>query len=54
MLLRKRNIWKLVVSVELLQRSVAVEVDASMVERVWTRKPDFGPEFLPMNATARS
>jgi transcription antitermination factor NusG len=54
MLLRKRNIWKLVVSVELLQRSVAVEVDASTVERVWTRKPDCGPGFLPISAPARS
>ena len=33
-LFRKKSIWKLVVSVELLQRSVAVEVDASMTERL--------------------
>jgi transcription antitermination factor NusG len=52
-LLRKRNVWKLVVSVELLQRSVAVEVDASMVERVRAGKPDFAPPFLSMNAAAR-
>lgn len=53
-LLRKRNVWKLLVSVEMLQRSVAVEVDASMVERIWVRKPDFAPRFLPMNAPALS
>jgi hypothetical protein len=39
-LLRKRSVWKLVVSVEMLQRSVAVEVDASMVERVSVRAPE--------------
>ena len=33
-LTRKKNLFRLVVSVELLERSVAVEVDASMVERV--------------------
>jgi len=52
-LLRKRNLWKVVVSVEMLQRSVAVEVDASMVERV-VQKLDFAPRFLPMTALARS
>jgi len=51
-LLRKRNVWKLLVSVEMLQRSVAVEVDASMVERVSLKKPEFAPGFLPMNAPA--
>jgi transcription antitermination factor NusG len=33
-LLRKKSLWKLLVSVEMLQRSVAVEIDATMVERV--------------------
>jgi len=33
-LVRKKNSYRLVLSVELLQKSVAVEVDASMVERV--------------------
>jgi hypothetical protein len=28
------------VSVQMLQRSVAVEVDASMVERAWVQKPE--------------
>jgi transcription antitermination factor NusG len=38
-LIRKNNVWKLLVSVELLQRSVAVEVDAYMVERIGVPKP---------------
>lgn len=33
-LIRKKNSFRLVLSVELLQKSVAVEVDATMVERV--------------------
>ena len=51
-LLRKRNVWKLLVSVEMLQRSVAVEVDASMVERVSLKRPELATGFLPMNAPA--
>jgi transcription antitermination factor NusG len=39
-LVRKKNIWKLLVSVEMLQRSVAVEVDASMVERLSSPKTE--------------
>jgi transcription antitermination factor NusG len=38
-LLRKKNLCKLLLSVEMLERSVAVEVDASMVERVHVPKP---------------
>jgi transcription antitermination factor NusG len=50
-LVRKKNVCRLVLSVELLERSAAVEVDVSMVERVarrplglaavraWTRTP---------------
>jgi transcription antitermination factor NusG len=53
-LLRKRNVWKLLVSVEMLQRSVAVEVDASMVERLSVKTPELAPKFLPMNAAALS
>jgi len=34
----KKNSWRLVLSVELLERSVAVEVDADSVERVAKRK----------------
>jgi len=33
LLVRKKSVWKLVVSVGMLQRSVAVEVDATMVAR---------------------
>jgi len=33
-LLRKKSLWKLLLSVQMLQRSVAVEIDATMVERV--------------------
>jgi len=38
-LVRKKNQWRLVVSVELLQKSVAVEVDAAEVERVPKHSP---------------
>ena len=53
-LLRKKNLWKLVLSVEILQRSVAVEVDAIMVERVYVPKPGFAPRWLPTSVPARS
>jgi len=33
-LLRKKNAYRLVLSVEMLMKSVAVEIDASMVERI--------------------
>lgn len=36
-LLRKKNWCKLLLSVEMLQRSVAVEIDVAMVQRVGTR-----------------
>jgi len=38
-LLRKKNWCKLLLSVEMLQRSVAVEIDAAMVQRVGGRSP---------------
>jgi transcription antitermination factor NusG len=38
-LLRKKKLWKLLLSVEMLERSVAVEVDAAIVERVYASKP---------------
>ncbi|HEV2495931.1 MAG TPA: UpxY family transcription antiterminator [Terriglobia bacterium] len=51
-LVRKKNLFRLVLSVELLQQSVAVEVDAHLVERVarppvlrtpgWMRASAFG------------
>ena len=52
LLLRKKGTWKLLVSVEMLQRSVAVEVDASMVEPVGRRSAGVVPEFLPVAARA--
>ena len=36
-LLRKKNLYRLVLSVEMLQQAIAVEVDISMVERVTQR-----------------
>ena len=51
-LVRKPSVWKLLVSVEMLQRSVAVEVDASMVERVWTPRAEGAPGFMLSNAPA--
>jgi transcription antitermination factor NusG len=33
-LVKKKSLWKLLVSVDMLQRSVAVEIDATMVERL--------------------
>ena len=36
-LLRKKNAFRLVLSMEMLMQSVAVEIDASMVERIETR-----------------
>lgn len=53
-LLRKKSMWKLVLSVEILQRSVAVEVDAFMVERFQVTKPSFSPCLLPKVASAHS
>jgi transcription antitermination factor NusG len=42
-LLRKKNWCKLLLSVEMLQRSVAVEVDAAMVQRVGGRSQVLAP-----------
>lgn len=52
--LRKKNVWKLLLSMEMLERSVAVEVDAAIVERVYTAKPRLAPRWLPANGYARS
>jgi transcription antitermination factor NusG len=49
-LLRKKNLWKLVVSVEMLQRSVLIEIDASMVERVHVSAPGFSPANAPAHS----
>ena len=52
-LVRKKSVWKLLVSVEMLQRSVAVEVDASMVERVSSPKSEVASAFGFSHAPAR-
>ena len=52
LLVRKKSTWKLVVSVEMLQRAVAVEVDATMVERVAARTTEVTPGFLGAMARA--
>jgi transcription antitermination factor NusG len=49
-LVRRKNLYRLVLSVELLERSAAVEVDVSSVERIasaphrspWGREPGMG------------
>ena len=51
LLLRKKSLWKLVVSVEMLQRSVSVEIDSSMVELVSFAQPRFAA-FSPTDAVA--
>jgi transcription antitermination factor NusG len=43
LLVRKKNWCKLLLSVEMLQRSVAVEVDATMIQRVGGRSSILGP-----------
>jgi transcription antitermination factor NusG len=50
LLLKKKSLWKLLVSVDMLQRSVAVEIDASMVERVSSGLP---PEFYRLQSASR-
>lgn len=47
-LTRKKNWCKLVLSIEMLQRSVAVEVDAATVERVSPRSQVRVPAFIPL------
>ncbi|HKS95802.1 MAG TPA: UpxY family transcription antiterminator [Terriglobia bacterium] len=50
-LVRKKSLFRLVLSLELLQQSVAVEVDAGLVERVSRppvrRTPGWAPERAP-------
>lgn len=46
-LIRKKNWCKLILSIEMLQRSVAVEVDAAMVQRVSGRNQVLVPSLLP-------
>ena len=54
LLVRKKSLWKLLVSIEMLQRSVAVEIDAFMVERICPRMPVGVAPFFPMDAVART
>jgi transcription antitermination factor NusG len=53
-LVRKKNLFRLVLSVELLEKSVAVEVDASVVERVSRRNAGAiewrYPTYVPTHA----
>jgi transcription antitermination factor NusG len=53
-LVYKKNILKLLVSVEMLHRSVAVEIDATMVERIGRRQHSFTSQFLFGHCPARS
>jgi len=48
-LIRKKNFYRLVVSVLLLERSVAVEADAADVERVTERRPQVEPAAAAVN-----
>jgi transcription antitermination factor NusG len=45
-LLRKKNWWKLLLSVEMLQRSVAVEIDIAMIERIRGRSHELVPGII--------
>ena len=53
-LLRKKNLFRLVLSVELLEKSVALEVDAWAVERITRPKADGPPRALAMPGPARN
>ena len=45
-LVRRKNLYRLVLSVEMLERSAAVEVDVSAVDRIGNGRPTlpWGPE----------
>jgi len=51
-LVSKKNLFRLILSVELLQRSVAVEVDVSTVERVTSSRSPITPRWLPASIPA--
>jgi transcription antitermination factor NusG len=53
-LVRKKNLFRLVLSVELLGRSAAVEVDVCMVERLAAPKAEVVSHWLPTNIPARA
>lgn len=46
-LLRKKNVARLVLSVEMLGKSAAVEVDATLVERIPAKQPRLTSTFEP-------
>jgi transcription termination/antitermination protein NusG len=46
-LLRKKNVARLVLSVEMLGKSAAVEVDATLVERIPVKRPRLASTFEP-------
>lgn len=46
-LLRKKNVTRLVLSVEILGKSAAVEVDATLVERIPAMRPRLASTFEP-------
>jgi transcription antitermination factor NusG len=48
-LIRKKNSYRLVISVDLLEKSVAVEVDAFLVERVPGRNRTTMPNWMATN-----
>ncbi len=52
-LVRKKNLLRLVLSVEVLGRSAAVEVDVCMVERVAAPTAGVMSQWLPANVPAR-
>ncbi len=52
LLVRKKSLWKLLVSVEMLQRSVAVEVDSSMVEPLPSSTSRLMSPFTLINSAA--
>lgn len=45
-LVRKKNLTRLVISIEMLMKSVAVEIDGWMVERVQSSKPLVAPHHI--------
>jgi len=52
-LVRKKNSFRLVLSVELLQKSVAVELDVATVERASTCNPSLVMDGTPARSRAR-
>ena len=52
-LVRKKNLYRLVISVEMLGRAAAVEMDASLVERLNGKPPgDYGAVYRPPSTHA--